>query len=881
MNTPAILDSLAGTLTILPTAEAARALRRTFDNAQRTRGLQAWQPATILSWQQLLDQLWSEAIVSGIETRLLLNTTQEHALWLDTVTSKPTEATLTSPDSLADLAAQAWSLANAYNATNRLRATATTHDARIFATWAEAFTRSCERNNYLSRAALEAALAEHITTHKLPAPTSLTLIGFLHLTPAQQSLLEALRTTGTTINEQPLASSKPTTHLLTATSEQEELRGIAYYLRTFLEQHQQARIAVLIPEADDAPAIDSIFRELLAPELQSIHADPSSAPWEFSTSGPLTAQPIIATALDLTHFANTALDLNKASALLLSPYLGTTTDRETASRFDAESLRQHPSLRPEIDITALLRLAQTSAAPTWLKPFHQFVTNTTLETQRTFADWAEFTRSLLASTNWPGPRTLTSLEYQATEAWDALLDQLSTLDFRGKRIPYADFLHALTRQATAALFQPASTNAPIQILAPTTAIGQLFDSIILTRAIDTNYPPTEQTNPLLSFTLQSQLDMPGANPTTSATRSNQALTQLLNSAPNILITYTPETSEGTQRLAPTFEALSPEPWTLNSEPSHLEPVTTIETADTTALPQLPSHEVRGGARVLKLQAACGFLAFSELRLHSTELETQSPGFDALESGSILHRTLEKFWRAVQTQDTLRTMTREGRAELLTQCIDSSIPSKLITETDWDKAYLALQKDRLRIVLQNWLDKELERGPFTVLASEKEELITIGPLTLQVRMDRIDQVEGGHVFVDYKTGYAADPSQWEGDRPDDPQLPLYALFSEPDELKALAFARVRAGNGIEWRGYQSELGILPGKKITDINNAIEQWRNTLESLASDFANGIADVNPKDFAINCKRCAQRLLCRINPEAFLAQQDEDDTPTGDETE
>ena len=41
------------------------------------------------------------------------------------------------------------------------------------------------------------------------------------------------------------------------------------------------------------------------------------------------------------------------------------------------------------------------------------------------------------------------------------------------------------------------------------------------------------------------------------------------------------------------------------------------------------------------------------------------------------------------------------------------------------------------------------------------------------VDRLDRLPGGgYAIIDYKTG-AVSPAQWEGDRPDAPQLPLYA------------------------------------------------------------------------------------------------------------
>jgi hypothetical protein len=75
--------------------------------------------------------------------------------------------------------------------------------------------------------------------------------------------------------------------------------------------------------------------------------------------------------------------------------------------------------------------------------------------------------------------------------------------------------------------------------------------------------------------------------------------------------------------------------------------------------------------------------------------------------------------------------------------------------------------------------------------------------------------------------------------------------------------------MKWHGYQSEDGILPLSRsktnIRDIASLAEEWRQVLTRLAEDFAAGKAEVRPKSFEINCTRCAQRLLCRIDPSSL----------------
>jgi RecB family exonuclease len=192
----------------------------------------------------------------------------------------------------------------------------------------------------------------------------------------------------------------------------------------------------------------------------------------------------------------------------------------------------------------------------------------------------------------------------------------------------------------------------------------------------------------------------------------------------------------------------------------------------------------------------------------------------------------------------------------------------------------MQQQRLFTLLNAWLDTELQRGPFTVLDSEQKQQIPVGPLTLDVRIDRIDSVTTstgeGFVLVDYKTGFSGHPSEWDDEdgRPDEPQLPLYTLLDADDQLKGLAFAKVVAGD-MKWLGYQAEDGILPPSRVNQVVNltdTVAEWRHMLEHLAYDFANGHAAVDPKDYSTTCVHCPQRILCRLGPATLDAIADEE---------
>jgi probable DNA repair protein len=898
-----LLDALdKGELVLLPHARAARDLRAAFDARQRARGLPAWEPARALSWSEWAKSLWGELVVSGVEGRLLLNAAQEHSVWRQVIAEDATHRSIGSLDSLAELAQSAWQLAADYAATEKLRQFATTHDNRTFATWAESFVRQCSDRGYVSGGLLNHALLEGLRRGELAVSASLELVGFGQMLPSQQVLLDGLREHGTVVRERVLEGRLTEDRLIASvmvqTEREERLLG-ARWIREFLDAHRTAepcaRVAVLVPNlTEERYQLEGALLEVLAPELQSIDADLSSTPWEFSGGVPLSSVAMVVDALEVVRWTQEALPLERVSSLLLSPYLGSNASdadaREAAARFDARWLRRAPLLRPEINLAGLLDLVQRSergaggakGLPAWVRNVEEFLNAVgDLKRPRGFAEWMELVRGVLRAACWPGDRILTASEFEAARAWESVLDLVSTLDFSGRRVTFASALKATELQVQKTVLITPSLNAAVQVMSVAEAEGSIFDAVVFLHATDENWPAPERAHPLLPWMLQRALKMPGSDPALAVSRGRDLTKSLLRCSGTVLFSYAAEDEHGRLRPSPLFSELGIERVDAAELELSLQAPEEVESeriVDDGPLPPLPSYEVAGGSSVLKLQAACGFLAFAELRLQATEVKSGTLGLDAGESGSLLHRVLQTFWRETKTQDNLRQMSSRERDERLMRAIDASLPSRIQVEGGWERAYLRLQKQRIRSVLHQWLEQELLRGPFTVADVERTELVSVGPLTLEVRVDRIDSVEGGMFFVDYKTGAEVDPKQWAGPRPDDPQLPLYTLLAETDELKGVAFAKVRAGREMKWQGYQAEEGILPRSRtnVRDIASLAEEWRHVLTQLAEDFAAGKVEVNPKSFEMNCTRCTQRLLCRVDRSSLMEFSDESDEET-----
>lgn len=878
-----LLDSLAhGSTVVLPNHQAAGVLRRAFDQRQRASGMRAWEAPPILSWADWTRALWSGLSLEGHDLRLLLNTAQEHSLWREAIETSAARRTLSSMDALADLARSAWTLAAAHRATRRLRSTANTFDSETFSAWAEAFTRLSAANNCLSGSLLEDALCEHARLRNLHVDAAVVLAGFEELTPSQTALLDALRSDGADIARVEL---RPATDTLRRASTvlktpREEAVFAARWVRSvFAERADNAsppRVAILLPRPQESRAeLESIFREVLAPELQPITADYSSAPWEFVGGSPLLSEPMILDALAILHLAQGPLPLERVGELLHSPFIGANADRLKAARFDARVLRRGLYLVPEVDLNGLRQALrrQSRYAPAWPNALSDVCLSIQRgSSTRTYGEWSEMMRRLVRACNWPGDRAPTAHEFAVARAWDSGLDLLSTLDFRGRRVTLSAAIKALERLLKSTQLRPLPTGASIQIMRPEDAEGCVFDAVVLLEATDQAWPEPANLHPLLGWALQQELGLPGANSSRDAARAYERAASLMTRSANVLILCAAADERGPLRPSPLIQRLGI-PFVaahelLGEDPPTI-PVAEQIVPDDDELPPLPVSAMHGGASVLKLQAACGFLAFAEMRLRSNTLDLCELGLDAGERGDLVHRALENFWTMTGSQSELRSLSIEERGRRLDQAIDEAFTKLSQATPGWSAAYVRVQRERLHRLLMKWLNVELERGPFTVQQREEGSTIPVGPLQLKVRPDRIDKVEGGVVLVDYKTGYRAHSSNWEGDRPDDPQLPLYALLSEPGQLQGLLFGRVRPGNDMRWQGLASDQSILPyakRQKFVDLDLRREEWRTVLTSLANDFASGHADVNPKSFAMNCDGCGQRLLCRVDPTTLI---------------
>jgi ATP-dependent helicase/nuclease subunit B len=875
---PVIAEAIqAGDTVIASSARAARALRRLHGEAQRQQGLQAWQSADILDWDSWLHRLWLKQLRSGAETRLLLTSLQEQLLWVQIVKPNIEGKRLISVAGVAELAQQAYALLCAYGALDFLRGDRLgNQDVEYFREWARVFERTCRKEEWLSRSMLPLVLLDAVIAGQLEATARLLLTGFDRVTPAQQQLIEAFRDRGHEVQtiEPTEVSTEETTRLVEAIDKRDEIATCALWLKHELAAKNTPRIAVVVPNVSTVrPEIERIFRQILAPGAVAIGEHDQSLPFEFSLGVPLADVPMARSALLLLRWMNGALQLDQVSWLLLSGFLHQQQEEVLpVADFDVKFRRQ-AMRQPEQDLETFLysanppdNLRRGLQAGRRLLP-----QNASLN----FAQWVDVAEKILDAVHWPGAHPLQSEDFQVQARWSQLLDSVAALAFDGRKAGYSEFLEVLERQARQTIFAPESRDAAVQIMGPFEAAGLTFDALWFLGADDASWPAVARRHPFLTRTLQQTHNMPHADSTADWKLAQQVTARLERSAAKCVFSYPSQNVEGVCRpstlVSSVQEKIQAKALRISIGADEYQaaenkfPPPLVEEEQAAILPW-PIEQNAGGAEILRRQAACPFQSFATRRLDARPMDATDWGLEARERGSVVHKILEELWAELKTHDALLQARAEDRLHALAEQHVATTLQRYrgrAPKHSWTQAYLDAEQRRIVSLIEEWLDYEAKRADFTVEAGEEKLAATVGDLKLQVRVDRIDAVAGGRVIIDYKTGMLNGVS-WDGPRPDEPQLPLYAGFGQIDHLKGVLLGRVREDN-VKFIGrVEDARTVMPGDtKLTRppySADMLRGWQGVLGDLGQQFLRGEAQVDPKQYPKTCKFCDLPGLCRI---------------------
>jgi probable DNA repair protein len=298
----------------------------------------------------------------------------------------------------------------------------------------------------------------------------------------------------------------------------------------------------------------------------------------------------------------------------------------------------------------------------------------------------------------------------------------------------------------------------------------------------------------------------------------------------------------------------------------------LDRLDDAQAPAFRAGERTQGVATLRAQSLCPFRGLATTRLLAPRLDRPAPGFNGSERGNMVHDALQYLWSELRSWARLAAVAPGEREALIEQGALLAI-RRQSARRDPGERWRQRESPRLRALLDKWLRVELQREPFEVLRLEQEaQTARFGGLEFKIRIDRMDRLtaDGGRVLIDYKTGTVK--TDWRGDRPENPQLPLYALL-HPESLVAVAYGRVDAGDPAFVAEAEREGIFKPRSRRSSLEGResfaalIGLWARRIDALAAEFAAGHAAVAPLPHA--CASCHLQGLCRI-PSALALTPD-----------
>ncbi|MEO7727263.1 MAG: PD-(D/E)XK nuclease family protein [Burkholderiales bacterium] len=889
LSKPDLIERLAeglsaGVTVVTPNRRLAQELASEFDAERMAAGLQAWEAADILPFGSFVERVWESAVYSelGAETPPLLTGAQEQALWEAIINGSAWGAQLLTPSRASAQCRDAWRLAQAWRIAGALDKFPGNDDAHAFAEWSRAYVQLTARE--VDSARLPDFVAKLLSAPAVQKPRALVAYAFDILPLQTADFFRACRVAGVEVTLCGPRKKEAAAVRVAFSSSRVELEAAACWARERLEaahgQHGAAapaaypRIGVVVPDLERRrQEVARVFSTVMEPGWNLPGAAPRQQPFNISIGVPLAAYPLAHAALGLLALAAGEVDFALASRLVRSPFIaGAESEFAPRARLDAE-LREGLPAR----LTLVRLVGAIEGCPQLRERFEALYNyaNGNLAGAQSPHAWGRHFSALLDAAGFPGERVLDSAEFQTRAKFYEVLGEFALLEKVLPRTSCAQALALLRRLAGDTLFQPESATAPVQILGILESAGLEFDHLWISGLTDEAWPLAARPNPFIPVALQKKAGIPEASADTALALDRRITEDWLHAAGEVIVSHPLREKDRDLLPSALIENLTQGEIAVPKYASYREDVYAarkLERIDDGTAPHYPAREVRGGTRVLADQAACPFRAFARHRLGAEGLDAPADGLDARDRGNLLHALMAQLWGTLVTKSRLEAIAPDELAAAIDSAAAGAVAKVRAQRPGVLDGRLAeLERARLGRLAREWLAIERSRGDFEVVAREEKRALEIAGLKFSGRIDRMDRLPAGdHVLIDYKTGRAT-PNEWLGERPDDPQLPLYAISARED-VAAVAFARIKAGE-MRFMGFTRERDQLPKAKTAESwEGLLAQWRRELELLGGEFAQGVARVDPKRGLKTCRHCDLHPLCRVHERIAAFDDDEE---------
>jgi ATP-dependent helicase/nuclease subunit B len=653
-----------------------------------------------------------------------------------------------------------------------------------------------------------------------------------------------------------------------------ELAAIADWARSGLQSNSSFRAWVCVPDlsARRAEVLDA-FDAALAPQRFSLSGTAGVAAYALAGGAPLADYASVRIALETLSLAHGVVPFERFSAILRAPeYQASSGDASRSALLDIGLRARAPS---DLPLAAWLALSDRVARELAMEPVDALVrlhavmqSLDRLHSTHPLSRWVPLWIAAFESGPWAYRHRWSSGEYQAAERLRELLSTLASAD---------RFFGALSRHAAERLLATAARDTPFQ---PQTGIPPIwvsgehsdpwlrYDGLWVAGLSEDRWPARAEPNPLLPVALQRDYGVAAATVQSQLQLARDLQQRWRARAASIVFSYANSEASRAAMASPLLPtglpalrstAAEPQPHWLHA----LRRAPVLERMLDDCGPPFAQPERTRGVESLRAQSRCAFRGFAHTRLRSDVLALPTPGFSPLERGQLVHHALESIWARLRDSAALEALEAPASAQLLDSSIAIAIEALCATR-DPGARWRGRERSRMHGLLDRWLAVERRREPFAVERLEQgRQHARHAGIEFACRIDRVDRLrDGARVLIDYKTGLS--DADWRGPRPDNPQLPVYALLYA-ENLIAVAYGQVNAADS-RFVAESERAGVFePRQRRTKLEGfgsfgeLLGVWSARIERLAAELAAGRAEVAPTAQA--CATCHLQGLCRIS--------------------
>jgi probable DNA repair protein len=637
--------------------------------------------------------------------------------------------------------------------------------------------------------------------------------------------------------------------------------------------------ALVLPDlADRRGQLDRALREAFG----RLAARYDALPVNYSRGVPYASTPMYRDLLTALRVLDGPVARRDAVALLRSPYLAPLAGVPSGQRLQLIERIHRLASDPVAAVAfrdAVLALGESPLGSL----LDRLGARGGLKTPRSAEEWRRLMTESLELLRWPSRADLDSYEFQQRESLGELFDAFERAASIHEKLSYGEALAVLARVMQRRQFQPSTPNDAIQVLNLREVRGLAFDAVWLLGAQSGLVPERPDAFSFIPAAVKRALNLPAVRDPEGLENARQLIGGLAALTNELHISWR-RFEQGVEQL--------PSPLLTKREPAqlfgaHVEDrwrsllpsgSQLLSVEDWQTEPLAPDTDpVRGGSRLLSDQSQCPFKAWLAHRVRIRGLEPRSVGLSPAEKGSLLHRTLQLVWEALGDSDTLRSTPHQVLVEMVDQHVAAALRElKPSIRARVGQACLAIEAQRLASVVQEWLGVEANRAQsFQVVATEVPRELQLGALSINLVVDRIDELaDGRQLVVDYKSSDRFSSRYWWGERLREPQLPSYALLdSETEGIAWAVIARrkkhfVAAGESLGLGSDQALGKQLGDEEIADWQQVKSGWQSRLQNLAEEFLQGHAVVEPMKDA--CRYCDYRSVCRVDEVVLEVEED-----------